>query len=226
MDEIILENISKLYGRILALDNISLRIPLHSVVCIAGPNGSGKTTLLNIITKTIKPTKGNLKLPNLSIGYSYQNPHLCVDMTVKENIQFFLDIYGKGKDRGVEVVKITNLEKWMEFKVSELSSGAKKRVEVAIPLLSDPDIIVMDEPTTGLDADSSKQIIELIRKLRDKTIIVASHQLRDFEDVCDYLIVLINGRKVFESPVSQLNSSLEEAYMNSLQNNKLHKPNV
>ncbi|MFH1285905.1 MAG: ABC transporter ATP-binding protein [Candidatus Micrarchaeota archaeon] len=202
-------NVSKFFGSKKALNEVSFSIPRGSVFCIAGPNGSGKTTLLNIITKTTLPSEGILELNN-SIGYCYQSPRVCDDLTVKENIDFFFDIgASKSEEWKRKVLKITALEPWLNARADSLSTGTRKRLELAISLISNPEILVLDEPTTGLDSESSNRIVDLVRSFRGrKTVILATHQLGDFESVCDYLLILVDGRAVFLSQTNGAKAKL------------------
>ena len=205
------ENLTKIYGNVTALDNVSLKIPFGSVCCIAGPNGSGKTTLLETITRNIKLTRGKVILPeNIKIGHSYQVPNLCEDLKVKDNIKFFIDIRNAiGKEYGEwidKLVSVTSMNEYDEYYVSDLSTGLKKRLDIVVSLLDNPDVIAMDEPTAGLDVNARTEILDLIQFLNQnkKTVLIATHDLSGFDRICTYLIILNKGVKLLELPISDI----------------------
>ncbi|MFH1448581.1 MAG: ABC transporter ATP-binding protein [Candidatus Micrarchaeota archaeon] len=197
-DAIVAKNIHKRFGRAKALVNVSLIIPRGSVYCIAGPNGSGKTTLLEILSGGLSPDNGTI-VSEGTIGYCRQNPLLYEDLTVSQNIELFSDILCA--DRGVvdEMAEVLELGMEMKKRVMDLSSGTKKRVELCIAVMSGPDILILDEPTTGLDRRSSDRMISFIRGIRKEgTVVIATHLLHEFEGLCSHLLVLKEGEKVYE----------------------------
>lgn len=217
MDVIVCENITKTYGAKRALDSVSLRVPKGSVYAIAGPNGSGKTTLINVIARVLRPSSGALRVEG-KLAYSCQAPHLVADLNVRENLNFFSDLYGVG-DEGWKrrVLELTGASDWLNYRIEDLSSGMRKRVELAVALLPNPDIFALDEPTAGLDAESAGHILNLMRALRGdahkKTLIVTTHQLGELKGICDHLAILREGKKVFDGPVlAGKIKNLEETY--------------
>jgi len=206
MGEVVIQGVSRCFGRKDAVREVSLRIPSGCVFCIAGPNGSGKTTLLNILAGVLKQTEGRFEVKG-SVGYAYQHPKLWEELTVKENILFFSNLAERGDEEWVKkVIEEMGLGGLLDENVGELSSGTRKRVEVAVGILSNPDVILLDEPTAGLDAEAKRRVIEIIKffKKEGKTVIITTHQLEDFGGVCDRLAVLNEGRVVSERDVRGL----------------------
>jgi ABC-2 type transport system ATP-binding protein len=208
MDEAILvKGLSRYFGSKQALADVSLRIPKECVFCVAGPNGSGKTTLLNLLAGVLSPSKGEVVLEKgLKLGYSYQHPKLSDELTVGENLSFFSQLAGGDAEWDKSLARAMKLDGIMNENVEELSSGTRKRVEIAVGLLHNPDVILMDEPTAGLDVESTKEVVELIRFFRKegKTIVIATHQLENFGGICERLAVLLKGRVVLERDVRKL----------------------
>ncbi|VVB65679.1 putative ABC transporter ATP-binding protein [Candidatus Gugararchaeum adminiculabundum] len=212
-----ISGIGKRYGSRLALDDVSLNVEKGTVYCIAGPNGSGKTTLLSIIAGALRPSKGSVKVSG-SVGYAFQVPRLFGDLTVRENMEFFRKLTRDGKRDGEgwmeKSMKILELDEWLNVPCERLSSGAKKRVELGIALLQDPEILLLDEPTAGLDVDSLDEVVSLVQKLKQvKTVIITTHQIRDFERACDTLCIILAGRKVYERKINEIGKGqLEQTY--------------
>jgi len=208
MDEAILaRGLSRYFGSKRALADVSLRIPKGCVFCVAGLNGSGKTTLLNILAGVLSPSKGKVVVgKGLTLGYSYQHPKLSDELTVGENMSFFSQLGGGDAEWSKNIARVMKLDGIMNGHAEELSSGTRKRVEIAVGVLHNPDVILMDEPTAGLDVESTKEVIELIKffKKEGKTVVIATHQLENFGGVCERLAVLLNGRVVLERDVRKL----------------------
>lgn len=196
------EGVSKYFGEKRALEDVSLEIPLGCVFCIAGPNGSGKTTLLNLLAGVLKPTRGRVEVKG-KIGYAYQHPKLWDELSVKENLSFFSKLTETNAEWERKVIEELKLGGLLGENVGELSSGVRKRVEVAVGVLGDPDVILLDEPTAGLDREAKEGVLELVRffKKEGKTVLIATHQLEDFGGICDRLAVLKEGRVVLEREV-------------------------
>lgn len=211
-----IKGLSKSFNGTTALKNVNLEVRKGSLLLIAGPNASGKTTLLNILAGSLTPTKGEVKIDkNIRIGYSYQHPKINEDLTVSENISFFSEIYGvDDKDWSEKLLSLLKIDEWLNFKADQLSSGMRKRLELAIALLQNPELILLDEPTAGLDTESKKQMLKLIKLFKDrgKTIIITTHQLEDFEGLCEHLVILSKGKVLLSRRINELKSSLAEVY--------------
>ncbi len=209
VDAIIAKGVTKRFGKIFALKNVSLTVPSGAIYCIAGPNGSGKTTLLDILSGSRSPDSGSASI-NLSIGYCHQNPLLYSDLTVHQNFILFSEMLFASQANRESLMSLLGLGNFSSKKVLELSSGTKKKMELAIALLSNPEIILLDEPTTGLDKKSVEDLLAFIRGLKGKkTLVIATHQLSDLENVATHLLVLKNGEKLSDG---ELSGSLEKNY--------------
>src|ERR1044071_570977 len=198
-----LQNISKSYGPVRALNNVSFDVPKGAVFGILGPNGSGKTTLLGIVMDIIKATSGNYnwlghpgsEAQRKQIGTLLETPNFYHYLSGERNLQIAAAI--KEKDPGdiPRVLQIVNLFQRKDSKFSTYSLGMKQRLAIASTLLGDPDILVFDEPTNGLDPAGIAEIRELMKQLnrQGKTIIMASHILDEVEKVCTHVAIIQKG---------------------------------
>src|SRR5258706_6172968 len=191
------ENLSKKYGSIQALKNVSFTVPKGSVFGILGPNGSGKTTLLGTIMDVLKPTSGSFRLfgevpTNLhrrQIGTLLETPNFYHYLSGRKNLVISAAIKERGKEDIPEVLKLVDLVPRQNSKFSTYSLGMKQRLAIASCLLGNPEVMVFDEPTNGLDPVGIAEIRELIKKLNQegKTIIMASHLLDEVEKACTHV---------------------------------------
>ena len=198
-----IQNLSKFYGPIQALDNVSFSVPQGSVFGILGPNGSGKTTLLGIIMDILKPTSGSFqffeKTPDANtrkeIGTLLETPNFYHYLSGEKNLRIAAEIKGRGLDEIEEVLKKVNLYERRKSKFSTYSLGMKQRLAIASCLLGNPNVLVFDEPTNGLDPAGIAEIRELIKKLsrEGKTIVMASHILDEVEKVCTHVAIIKKG---------------------------------
>jgi len=200
------ENVSKIFeGKKNALKNINISIPENELTLFVGPNGSGKTTLLKIIAGITKPTQGTVTLPSEKIGISFQEPIFFTKLTVKENLKFMAKLMGNYDKTFVRYLeeKLFLLE-WENFLAEDLSSGVSKRLDLALALSHNPDILILDEPLAALDASSRLRFIELLKELkRSKTVIIATHNLDLFGGAgIDNIGVLLTEMKYFGRPPS------------------------
>ncbi len=198
-----IQNLTKFYGPIQALDNVSFSVPQGSVFGILGPNGSGKTTLLGIIMDILKPTSGSFrffeKTPDANtrkeIGTLLETPNFYHYLSGEKNLRIAAEIKGRGLDEIDEVLKKVNLYERRKSKFSTYSLGMKQRLAIASCLLGNPNVLVFDEPTNGLDPAGIAEIRELIKKLsrEGKTIVMASHILDEVEKVCTHVAIIKKG---------------------------------
>ena len=203
MDVLTLNGITKYYGRIRALNNVSFSVPEGSVFGILGPNGSGKTTMLGIIMDILRPTSGNFLFfgapPTAAIrkqiGTLLETPNFYHYLSGERNLRIAAEIKGKGLNQIDEVLRKVNLYQRKDSKFSTYSLGMKQRLAIASCLLGDPQILVFDEPTNGLDPVGIAEIRELIKNVatKGKTIIMASHLLDEVEKVCTHVGILKMG---------------------------------
>ncbi len=197
------QNISKNYGPVKALQHVSFDVPKGSVFGILGPNGSGKTTLLGIVMDIIKATEGNYlwngqpgtNEQRRQIGTLLETPNFYHYLSGQKNLEIAAAIKERGKEDIAKVLDIVNLTPRKDSKFSTYSLGMKQRLAIASTLLGNPDILVFDEPTNGLDPAGIAEIRELMRDLskQGKTIIMASHILDEVEKVCTHVAIIQKG---------------------------------
>lgn len=209
-----LENIKKDYGTVQALKGVSFSVPKGVVFGILGPNGSGKTTLLGIIMDILKPTAGSYKLfdevPNDShhkkIGTFLETPNFYHYLSAQKNLEIAAAIKGTDAADIPRVLQLVNLTQRKDSRFSTYSLGMKQRLAIASCLLGNPDVLILDEPTNGLDPVGIAEIRELIKKLQleGKTIIMASHLLDEVEKVCTHVAILKKGELVATGNVNEI----------------------
>lgn len=198
-----INNISKYYGSIRALNDISFTVPEGSVFGILGPNGSGKTTLLGIVMEILNASSGNFlwrgekssAKMRQNIGTLLETPNFYHYLSAERNLVIAAEIKEKGKEDIERVLKVVNLYQRKDSKFSTFSLGMKQRLAIASALLGNPDVLVFDEPTNGLDPAGIAEIRELIKELsrQGKTIIMASHILDEVEKVCTHVAIIQKG---------------------------------
>lgn len=213
-------NLTKKYQNQRAVDNISFEVKTGEVLGFLGPNGAGKTTTMKIITGFMAPSDGDAKINGISvlenpekikplIGYLPESNPLYQDMLVLEYLQFIAELQNVPKnriqDRIAEMVKVCGLNVEKHKKIGELSKGYKQRVGLAQALIHDPEILILDEPTTGLDPNQIVEIRNLIREIgREKTVILSTHILPEVEATCDRILIIDNGKIVADGTSESL----------------------
>lgn len=197
-DAITATGIRKSFGSTQVLSDISITIPKGSVYCILGPNGSGKTTLLNLLAGSTRPDAGSIQRHG-TVGYCHQVPLLYADLSVRQNLELFSELVDAKKDSVSGIAQMLGLNDVLDKRATTLSSGMKKRLELAIALLPDPDILILDEPTTGLDSESAEGLVSFIKQIAGKkTIVLATHQLSDIKGLCTGLLTLKEGKQTYQ----------------------------
>ncbi len=223
--------LSKFYGDFAAIRDVSFSVPKGQVAAFLGPNGAGKSTTMKLLTGYMSPSEGRATIAGFDVathrresaarlGYLPENGPLYPDMTPLGLLRFFGEARGlKGallRDRIEAVNEQCGLAEVLEKSISKLSKGYRQRVGMAQVLLHEPDVLVMDEPTTGLDPNQIRQVRALIREIgRTKTILLSTHILQEVDAVADHVILIAGGRIVFDgSPAEMLagHSSIEEAF--------------
>jgi ABC-2 type transport system ATP-binding protein len=214
MNILTVENLSKNYGAIKALKGVSFSVPKGAVFGILGPNGSGKTTLLGIIMSILKPTSGGYKLfeetptddHRKQIGTLLETPNFYHYLSAVRNLRIAAAIKGRGEDDIDHVLEVVNLTQRKNSAFSTYSLGMKQRLAIGSALLGNPDVLVFDEPTNGLDPVGIAEIRSLIKKLsqQGKTIIMASHMLDEVEKVCSHVAILKQGNLVASGHVNDI----------------------
>ncbi len=219
---IVVENITKTYGNQKALDAISFSIDSGQIVGFLGPNGAGKSTMMKIITTYTTQTDGIVHvnghnvttepmLVKKSVGYLPEHNPLYLDMYVKEYIQFNASVHGITKNRIEEVIEQVGLTPEAHKKISQLSKGYRQRVGLAVALLHDPEVLILDEPTTGLDPNQLVEIRNLIKEIgKTKTILFSTHIMQEVEAVCDRVIIINKGQIVIDKKLNELESDKEQ----------------
>jgi ABC-2 type transport system ATP-binding protein len=228
------EYISKVYGEQFALDNISLEVKTGEIVGFLGPNGAGKSTLMKILTCFIPPTSGKAEVNGFdvmddslnvrkSVGYLPEHNPLYLDMYVKEYLEFIAGLHKmENVDKRVaEMVDITGLEVEQHKRIGALSKGYRQRVGLAQALIHDPEVLILDEPTTGLDPNQLGEIRELIKKVgRSKTVMLSTHIMQEVEILCDRVIIINKGKIVTDKQTSKLQQVDEHRMLISVEFDK------
>ena len=217
MNIITIENLCKNYKAKKALDNVSLSIKQGELFGLLGVNGAGKTTLIKILCGLTKKTSGNIMISNLNldremdkikeiIDISPQETSVANNLTVKENLKFFANIYNNSDDNIInEIVDIFNLSEVLNQRAKTLSGGFKRRLSIAIALISKPEILFLDEPTLGLDVFARRELWNIIKKLQKSiTIILTSHYLEEIENLCDRVAILSNGKLLKTGTIEEI----------------------
>jgi len=222
---IVVENLTKKYGEQKAVNDISFKIATGEVVGFLGPNGAGKSTTMKMITCYMAPSSGDVRLDDLSIrtnpeeikkkiGYLPENNPLYTDMAIIDYLRFCAEIQGVARQaipaRIGDMVEMCGLERERHKKISELSKGYRQRVGLAQAMIHDPEILILDEPTTGLDPNQIIEIRKLIKQLgKEKTVILSSHILSEVEATCDRILIINRGRIVADGNSETLRSQAE-----------------
>ena len=213
-----IKKISKKYGDQDALIDVSFSLKKGDVVGFLGPNGAGKTTLMKIITSIIKPDSGDITINGYDtqkneistkkqIGYLAENNPLYKDMLVTEYLDFIASLYEieNKKDKVKEIIKKTGLEGEIKKKIEELSKGYKQRVGIAAALVHDPNVLILDEPTTGLDPNQLIEIRKLIQEIgQEKIVLLSTHILQEIPKICNHIIIINKGRIVENTKMQNL----------------------
>jgi ABC-type multidrug transport system ATPase subunit len=231
MNILSINNLSKEYGFLKALDNVSFNIPEGSIYGILGPNGSGKTTLLSILLNIVLPNSGSFQFDTneemkdyrKNVGTLLETPNFYHYLTAEQNLRIVAAIRGKGEDRIEEVLKTVDLWKKRHLKFKGFSLGMRQRLAIASALLSDPKLLILDEPTNGLDPQGIHEIRELIKSIHrsGKTIIMASHLLDEVEKTCTHVAVLQQGKLITEGTVGSIVSEDQILEINATDINRL-----
>jgi ABC-2 type transport system ATP-binding protein len=224
-------NLTKTYGSQNAIDNISFDIKKGEIVGFLGPNGAGKSTTMKILTGYLKASSGDASVNGFDIvqhtmeaqrstGYLPEHNPLYLEMYVKEFLEFTGSLYHlKGsflKERVALLIDMVGLEREQHKKIVHLSKGYRQRVGLAQALIHDPEILILDEPTTGLDPNQLSEIRELIKKVgEDKTVIFSTHIMQEVESICDRVIILNRGKIVADDSLKNFTKggeSMESAF--------------
>ena len=243
MKEIVIEinNLSKMYKNILAVNNINFKISKGSIIGLLGPNGCGKSTTIGMMLGLIKPTSGEVLINNKNIEkdrtdllqkMNFISPYIELPkkLTIEENLKVYGRMYGVKnlKDKIDELMEKLNLVEFKKRKTGELSSGQKNRVSLAKALINDPEILLLDEPTASLDPDVGdyvRGIIENFASNNKKTILIASHNMNEVERLCDEVLMMKNGQIIDKGKSVDLiknhgRKNLEEVFLKIVRDEK------
>ena len=213
------KKLSKVYGTQKALTEVSFEINKGEIVGFLGPNGAGKSTLMKILTGYIPQTNGDAKICNLDInensietrsriGYLPEHNPLYLDMYVKEYLEFVANIYNVNHKYIDEMIKKTGLLKEQHKLIGSLSKGYRQRVGLAQALIHNPEVLILDEPTTGLDPNQLIEIRSLIKEVgREKTVLLSTHIMQEVEAICDRVIIINKGQIVANKTIVELQKS-------------------
>ena len=218
------QNLTKVYGSKTAVENVSFKIRNGRIYGLLGPNGAGKSTTMNIMTGCLSPTEGTVLINGYDIcdqpieakrqiGYLPEQPPLFGDMTPAEYLTFVAEAKGVSDDlidRQVkEAMQVTDILSVKDRLIRNLSKGYRQRVGIAQAILGSPDIIILDEPTVGLDPQQLTEIRALVRKLGEKlTVIISSHILSEIAELCDHVIILSEGHMVADDDMAELEARM------------------
>jgi ABC-2 type transport system ATP-binding protein len=239
------KNLSKVYGKQKALNNISFKIEKGEIVGFLGPNGAGKSTMMKILTTYIDSSEGEAKVSDFNVannsksvqqvvGYLPEHNPLYLEMYVREYLEFNAGVYNIPKSRIAEVIELTGLSPESHKKIGQLSKGYRQRVGLANALLHNPEVLILDEPTTGLDPNQLVEIRHLIKSLgKEKTVFLSTHIMQEVEAICDRVIIINKGEIVADKKLNELRDNkqqtvgvefdyrVEDAFLNKLPHVKL-----
>ena len=220
------KNFSKRYGKFLAVDNISFEVRHGEILGFLGPNGAGKTTTMKAITTYIAPTSGKIYIGDIDveqepeearrhIGYLPENNPLYYDMFITDFLEYMAKLSDVPRDRINKRIKqmidVCGLGPERHKRIGELSKGYQQRVGLAQALIHDPEILILDEPTTGLDPNQIIEIRELIKQIgKEKTVLLSSHILAEVEATCDRVVIINHGKIVADGTAADLRTLLTE----------------
>ena len=213
-----INKVNKFYGKQQALADVSFSLKKGEVVGFIGPNGAGKSTLMKIITSYLQKDSGKIQVCNLDtleedlkvkskIGYLPEHNPLYTDMYIKEYLSFVGDIYkiNNLKVRVAEIIQKTGLTPEQGKKINQLSKGYKQRVGLAAALIHNPEILILDEPTTGLDPNQLVEIRNLIKEVgKDKTVLLSTHIMQEVDKMCNRIIIISKGKIVDDKKITDL----------------------
>lgn len=220
------QNLTKIYGRFVATENVSFQIAKGEIACFLGPNGAGKSTTMKMLTGFLAPTSGVATIAGFDmatdrvegarrLGYLPENGPLYPDMTPESLLCFFAEARGvpknERKDRVDKVVELCNLSSVFRRPVGRLSRGYRQRVGMAQALLHEPDALILDEPTAGLDPNQIQAVRDAIKKIgATKTILLSTHILQEVRAVASRVVFVSDGRVVFDGPTAEFGSTVDD----------------
>ena len=236
MHDLILEtkDLTKNFGKQLAVNAVSLHIPQDGVYGLLGPNGAGKTTTLKMLVGLLRPTKGEIFFHGTTwnrnfldhIGALIESPALYGNLTARENLKVHTKLLRLPDERIEEVLKTVDLNNTGKKRASQFSLGMKQRLGIAIALLNRPQLLILDEPTNGLDPLGIQELRELIRLFPSQgiTVILSSHILSEVEQIADYIGIISDGKLSYENEIGK-DEDLEALFMKVVRENRIEGAN-
>ena len=210
------KEVSKYYGQQAALQTVSLEVKKGEIVGFLGPNGAGKSTLMKIITTYLTADEGQVEVcqenveenplsVRQKVGYLAEHNPLYLEMFIKEYLVFIADLYGCSKERVSDMIELTGLSLEQHKKIGELSKGYRQRVGLAAALIHEPEVLILDEPTTGLDPNQLVEIRNLIKNSgKNKTVMLSTHIMQEVEKICNRVIIINKGKIVADEELESL----------------------
>lgn len=219
-------NVFKSFKDVKAVRGISMTIQSGQFVALLGPNGAGKTTLVEMIEGIQKPDRGEILITGKTwkgheaelrqlIGLSLQETHFIDKLTVQETLRLFASFFKLGKDRVEEIIPLIGLEDKRKAYVVNLSGGQRQRLALGIALLNKPAVLLLDEPTTGLDPTARREIWNILLKLKENlatSMILTTHYMEEAERLCDHIVIIDQGVILREGPLEELMNATEQAF--------------
>ena len=224
-----ISNLTKKFGEQTALNNINIEIKKNEIIGLLGPNGAGKSTLMKSVVGVIKIDEGkiifdgkditeNEVFSKKNIGFLPENNPLYQEMYVKEYLQFVANIHGISNEKVEEIINLVGVTPEKNKKISQLSKGYKQRVGLAQAILHEPNLLILDEPTNGLDPNQIVEIRNVIKEIgKEKTVILSTHIMQEVEALCSRVILIHNGNIVQDTDIANFKGkfqNLEEAFSN------------
>lgn len=203
------KNLTKYYGKKIAVNNLNFTVNKNEIIGLLAPNGAGKSTTMNIITGYIAPSSGDVIIdPQIKIGYLPENPPLYPDMKVIEYLKFVSELKCANKNNLTDIIQKFKIDDVTDKLIKNLSKGYKQRVGFAQALIGDPEILILDEPMSGLDPKQITEIRDLIKSLKENhTILISSHILSEIDAIADRIIILNKGEIVADATTFELSKN-------------------
>ncbi len=237
-----IHNLTKFYGDHKAVNQISFEVREGEIVGFLGPNGAGKSTTMKIVTCFLSPSEGKVEVNGFDVvndsakvkkitGYLPEHNPLYQDLYIREYLQYVGKLYKlKGADlkrRVDEIINLTGLAKEQNKKIEELSKGYKQRVGLAQALIHDPDILVLDEPTTGLDPNQIVEVRNLIKSIsKTKTVLLSTHIMQEVKAICDRVVIIHDGKIVADDTVNELQKRMSSMISTRIQLDEHIEPSL
>lgn len=220
------EDLTKKFGKQFVVNSLSINVKKNSIYGLVGPNGAGKSTTLKMLTGSLKPTSGDILFTketnsDPTIGSLIEDPALYKNLTAEENLLVLVKLFGLKKKRIKEVLHLVDLESTGKKTVAKFSLGMKQRLGIAAALIRQPDLLILDEPTNGLDPVGIKELRDLIKSFPKLgiTVIVSSHNLNEIQHMTNYVGIMNNGILKYEGMIPE-NTNLEDFFLDTVNSDK------